>query len=173
VVADSPIVLFYKGIGTDHRGRSLRELQIQNLQDLEIVHDYIQWLFPLAEASSANQYAPVLQQRDIEIFKRSPELRQRLLESLETMLRFYGLELVVNSDSLTVARAPSFSTRQGQWLRPFNHNYLRITRILRSLTVLGEAQYARSLLHCLEQLYAETDQVIGAESMAYWRGAVE
>jgi len=136
------------------------------------VHDYIQWLFPLPEPSSANPHAPVLSKHDIEVFRDSRHLRKKLVQSLEMMLRFYGLELGGPPGSPIVSVAQSYPALRAQWLRAFNHNYLRITRILRSLTILGEQPYARSLLRCLEQIYAENRQVIGDESIAYWRAAV-
>lgn len=44
---NKPIVDFYSGKATDTSGRTLREIHAWNYHDLENVHDYIQWLFPL------------------------------------------------------------------------------------------------------------------------------
>ena len=52
-MSSSRIVDFYAGVAPDHRGRSLAQLQSQSLSALETNHDYIQWLFPLPERSSA------------------------------------------------------------------------------------------------------------------------
>ncbi|HEY6287985.1 MAG TPA: opioid growth factor receptor-related protein, partial [Nitrospiraceae bacterium] len=60
---------------------------------LERTHDYIQWLFPLPERSSANPDAPLLSLADIRAFGESEELRSNLVRSLVVMLRFYGLEV--------------------------------------------------------------------------------
>ena len=43
------ILSFYGGETTDHRGRYLRDIQQWWDDRLEETHDYIQWLFPLAE----------------------------------------------------------------------------------------------------------------------------
>jgi hypothetical protein len=43
-----------------HRGRYLREIQEWPDDQLESVHDYIQWLFPLPEPSGFNVAAPAL-----------------------------------------------------------------------------------------------------------------
>jgi hypothetical protein len=37
---------FYSGAEPDHRGHYLREIQQWPDDQLEAVHDYIQWLFP-------------------------------------------------------------------------------------------------------------------------------
>jgi opioid growth factor receptor-like protein len=170
-MADNPIVAFYRDGGTDHRGRSLGQLQSQSLRELEEVHDYIQWLFPLDKPSSASRHAPILTSADIQVFVQGADLRERLLQSLRTMLNFYGLTLGGMSESPTVLRSPTFPSRAAEWLRPSNHNFLRLTRILRSLSLLGCRDHARALLGCLEGIYAENARIIGKKTMHYWRSA--
>ncbi len=50
---------FFSG-GTDDQGRSFDEILGWDDARLEMVHDYIQWIFPLPERSGANPSAPVL-----------------------------------------------------------------------------------------------------------------
>ena len=45
----TPLLRFYAGTGPDDRGRFLREIHQWPDDELEHTHDYIQWLFPLAE----------------------------------------------------------------------------------------------------------------------------
>jgi hypothetical protein len=59
------------------------------------------------------------------------------------------------------------------WLTPANHNFLRLTRIMKSMTLLGLRSCAQALLACLEQLYrGEAGKTIGSRTMRYWRDAV-
>ena len=51
-MAVNRIIGFYSGTEPDHRGRYLHEIQRWSDDQLEKVHDYIQWLFPLPEPSS-------------------------------------------------------------------------------------------------------------------------
>jgi hypothetical protein len=51
VVNPVPCLDFYLGIGTDGRGRYLKEILHWPDAQLEEVRDYIQWTFPLAERS--------------------------------------------------------------------------------------------------------------------------
>jgi hypothetical protein len=60
MAANDPILGFYSGVEPDHRGRYLHEIQKWPDDQLESVHDYIQWLFPLPERSGFNVSAPVL-----------------------------------------------------------------------------------------------------------------
>ncbi|GAA4509003.1 MULTISPECIES: opioid growth factor receptor-related protein [Nonomuraea] len=168
----SAVVAFYRQIGTDDRGRSLDDVRSQDFLALEAVHDYIQWLFPLPEPSMANHNAPVLNENDIEAFRSDRGLQDELTESLLRMLAFYGLRLDGPFESPRVSPGGDFSDRASVWLTPYNHNFLRISRILRSLTVLGLEKHAQALLACLEEIYQEYADVIGATSVRYWRNAV-
>jgi hypothetical protein len=89
------------------------------------------------------------------------------------MLQFYGLELVGAEGNLQVVRGGNFDERSRSWLTSGNHNFLRISRILRSLSLLGLRGYAAAFLRVLEDIYAEQAQVIGATTMGYWRRAVK
>src|SRR5579875_3121030 len=91
--AQSAVLQFYRGVGTDPRGRTLEEIWAWDDSRLERVHDYIQWLFPLKHASAFNFEAPRLSATDIRSFRQSEALRDNLLHSFERLLRFYGLHL--------------------------------------------------------------------------------
>jgi len=54
-----------------------------------------------------------------------------------------------------------------------NHIYLRITRILKSLHLLGRPRYANAFLEALEVTYAEDPNGIGERTMSFWRSASE
>jgi len=58
-MANTQIIIgFYDGTEPDHRGRYLHEIQQWTDDQLEVVHDYIQWLFSLPEPSGSNLAAP-------------------------------------------------------------------------------------------------------------------
>jgi len=61
--------------------------------------------------------------------------------------------------------------RAKNWLRPQNHNFLRLTRILKSLTLLGHGDRAWELLECLVGIDEKVRGVIGETTLAYWREA--
>ena len=161
----SKITEFFCDHGTDNYGRTFGDLVTQD--DLERGHDYIQWLFPLPEASAFNPNAPMLTQDDIETIQRSPVAQLALFMAHETMTAFYGIEL----DDIGLAKRKL--PERNDWLTPNNHNYLRITRILRSLTLLGQRYRATKLLYVLEHdVYPKHHRVIGEETLGYWRRAV-
>ena len=167
----SKLVAFYRGDGRDHRGRLLSHILGFDFDELEFHHDYIQWLFPLPEPSGANASAPLLSKEDIAAFESDDALRNALRRSFVLMVQFYGLELV-EGVTVDIVRGPYFAVRSREWLTRGNHNFLRISRILRSLTLLGLGDDARAFLKCLEGIYVEHARAIGETTVGYWRRAV-
>jgi hypothetical protein len=151
VANNTRIIGFYSDTEPDHRGRYLHEIQEWPDAQLEAVHDYIQWLFPLPERSGFNVAAPVLTHESIQEFRTRPELQQQLRSSFLRMMTFYGFE-ARSGEHITVTRAPNFAAKAAGWLSPGNHNHLRITRILRCLTVLGLEAEAKAFFDCLSEI---------------------
>lgn len=65
-----------------------------------------------------------------------------------------------------------FRARGRVWVSRFNHNHLRITRIIRSLRVLGLEDEARLFFEAVEGVYEDTGK-IGQRSLMFWRRAME
>lgn len=164
---DDRILAFYAGTGADDRGRSLADVQSMTDAQLERVHDYIQWLFPLRERSGANPWAPVLDEATVAAFHARPELRERLHRSFLRMLAFYGLSL----SEQRVQPNETFDARSSVWLHPGNHNHLRLTRIIRSLRTLGLDAEAQALFSCLRELYEKNATRITPATFRYWEEA--
>jgi hypothetical protein len=167
-VSGPSIVEFYSGESPDSEGRYLREIQQWPDARLESVHDFIQWLFPLYERSAVNADAPVLDRATVEQFHVRENLRLNLRASFERMLRFYGLELREG----TVGRGQAFEEAARNWLRPGNHNHLRITRILKSLVALGLEREAKALFECLKVIYEERSGRVSPVTFRFWTDAV-
>lgn len=177
------LIRFYEGIGTDHLGRTLADIHAFDHDALERHHDFIQWLFPLPEPSPVNPRAPRLTPEAIAAFHVRPELRRAMLASLDVMLDFYGLRLQRSHDALTaqtamsrgemtVVRAPHWARAARAWLTRENHNFRRLTRIMRSCSLLGLGDAARALRAALEEVYAEAPQAVGERTIGFWRRAV-
>ena len=88
----SQIVEFYRGERPDYLGRWLRNLWGWDNDRLEMIHNYIQILFPNEEPSMFNAWAPVLDTPTIAAFRSDARLRRNLAVSHDLMLRFYGLQ---------------------------------------------------------------------------------
>lgn len=109
---------------------------------LEHNHTYIQWLFPLRE-QGLNFYAKELTSYEIEEFKKMKEATKRFILAYKTMLDFFGFKLMDKNGN--VSRAANWQDRF-QHLNESQHNYLRITRILKSLGELGYEHFKSPLV---------------------------
>jgi len=167
VTQPNPLIGFYRDDAQDDRGRTLAAIVAWPDDSLEDVHDFIQWLFPLPERSGANPAAPVLDRTTIETFHATAAMRDRLRRSFQRMLRFYGLQWNNNA----VERAPNFAARAQNWLWPMNHNHLRLTRILRSLRLLGLEAESAALFRALEAIHHDFPNRITGRTFDFWRDA--
>jgi len=159
------LISFYNGTGVDGSGRTIVDVWNFSEQQLEGVHDYIQWLFPLREASRFNPGAPLLDDETIKAFKSAAYHTKALEYSLEVMLAFYGLKR--EDAGITVLET------ERHWVGLGDHNYLRLTRILKSLCLLGLKNEAVRLLRALEEIYSKNPSEIGTTTLSFWRQAID
>lgn len=169
-MAADPIVAFFQG-GCDNAGRTLFEILAWSDERLEAVHDYIQWLFPTRQPSGVNLSAPLVTDATAAAFADDVVLRDRLRLALDRMLAFYGLRHGGRAVEIDQERFP---LRSRVWLRPGNHNHLRLTRIMQSLAALGLDADARALQRCLlEDICLGTHSArVSPRTAAFWKEAV-
>jgi len=168
---DSRYLAFVEGTGTDGAGRTFEAILASDFDFLEAQHDFIQWLFPLPERSQFNFRSPLLSEAVVEAFAGKSELRAKLRRALDRMLAFYGLSMIESDGRLVVAPGPDFAERRKVWLRPHNHNHLRITRILRSCYLLSLRAEAAALGSHLNDLANANPGIVSEETRSYWARA--
>ena len=166
------IVSFYAGLAPDHRGRSLEDIRNFDYEQLESVHDYIQWLFPLNTLSRFNPSAPCLTEAQIKLFRESPELQRELVRSFQSQLDFLGFQLFTDPEP-HLKRAVNFPSRKKVWPKSGNHNCLRISRMLRAMSLLGLTPYSEALLKALEQLSWYDRWRLGPDTYRRWRSQLQ
>lgn len=143
----SQIIDFYCG-DKDIRGRTLEEILSQNNLWLERVHDYIQWVFPNRIPSQYNPNAAILTDEDIWVFQQDVELKFKASRAVKRMEEFY------------------FNSYH--WLKPFDHNYLRITRILNFMREIKMYGHVDLFFEKLNRIYQEEYNTIGKDTFSYW-----
>ena len=152
IAAPGPIHDFLRGAGRDGRGRRLSDVLAFDDARIEAVHDFIQWLFPLAEASRAVPGAPVLGTAEAAAIRGDPQAQAGLCAGLERMARFYA-----DTDG---------------WLTGYDHNHLRITRIIAATRDLfGPAEAAGFHTAIMARVVAAGTSV-NRDSLRYWRAAL-
>ncbi|KAF2442919.1 hypothetical protein P171DRAFT_474239 [Karstenula rhodostoma CBS 690.94] len=88
-------------------------------------------------------------------------------KSLEKSVAFTG------AHGLHVIRGPNFEERSKNWCVQMDHNHLRISRILRSLRVLGLQRQCEAFYEALTHVYNDPKIAIGKSSMMFWRRAAQ
>jgi hypothetical protein len=163
----SQIIDFYTEEGTDSEGRTLEEMLLWRDSTLEWSHDSIQWLFPLREPSSFNPDAPLLTDEDIALWQANKHLQDNLHRAFERFLRFLGLRW----EEGRVHPADNFALRAPVIWNRFNHNFLRVTRCLASLRLLGLAAEAEAFYRHLESMYDSGHFAISDHTFQFWTEA--
>lgn len=148
-----PIHAFLTSHGRDGRGRTLATVLDFDDDRIESTHDFIQWLFPLRDASRAVPGSPVLGAMEAEAIRRDRVAQAGLLAARIRMMRFY--------------------VQSKGWLTAFDHNHLRITRILTALRDLVGLEEARAFHEDILSLNQAAGSPVNPESLDYWRRAVE
>lgn len=136
---------------------------------LEDCHGHIQWAFPMEVPSMVlMQNTPILTPEVIESFKNSNDLRTKLSQSYTRMWNFYFNETVEFENDCFI-----YKTSLTQWITPRNHNFLRLTRMIRSLRMLGLPEAATHLYKKLCDIYADEryTSIIGPVTKNFWDNA--
>ncbi|PCH40588.1 hypothetical protein WOLCODRAFT_24194 [Wolfiporia cocos MD-104 SS10] len=102
---------------------------------LEHKHGFIQWLFPIPEYGMNYESEP-LQRHEAEAMRADPAIINRVIRSYTLMLDFYGMRLEDSATGLLDRSSEDYKERYKNLVRS-PHNNLRITRILKCLSILG------------------------------------
>jgi hypothetical protein len=164
----SQLLDFYRLQAPDLEGRMLSDIWSWSDNELEQCHDFIQWMFPLDEPSSVNADAPLVTQEDQASFRSDFVLRNAYQRSLKRFLQFLGLGIAADG---SVGRAINFDSKEAVW-KYTNHNCLRITRLLKSLRLLGFESEAAAVWKCLKVMH-EDGGFVSQNTFEYWIDAAE
>ena len=155
--------------GMDHRQRTLDQALVWSDEMLESTHDYVQWWFPMTVPSAFNDHAPVASRAEFEELQDDERVRAGVERAMHRMLRFYGLRLEASG---VIKKTDDWDRRSQNWAFRQNHNDLRITRILKSLCLLGHRAHAEALLAVLEEITKEERDQSGQVPLRFWREAL-
>ena len=145
------IVGFLEGKTPDHRGRILAIMLQQTDHQAETTHDYIQWLFPLDEPSRSVMGVPVLNELDIEDIRHSELAQQNLVKSASWFI--------------------GFLERNDHWITNYDHNHLRITRVIRSLRLLTSDEAADEFRDKMLSLIGDELDLVDQKARGFWANA--
>lgn len=122
--------------------------------EFERYHTLIQWMFPTMEASACQPHSPVLSWEDVKRIQVDEAARFNLLRGQQYMRRFYSGE---------VGKPLLLSHR--------DHNHLRITRVIESLSLLHSPELAQEFTGFVCHHNATAGYPVNMESVEYWNKA--
>ncbi len=144
---------FLTNIEPDYKNRFLNDIWNFTDEDIEHTHDFIQLLFPLNEQSESVFHGYCLNTKSSIINIKSNDLaKSNIVTSSKWFLNF--LE------------------RNTHWRRRHDHNYLRITRIIKSLRLLVSDEEANKFYESFIELIDESlRSKINLTTLSYWENA--
>ena len=157
------IIDFYRGGIGNQNGNTLSEILTWSKGWLEGDHDYVQWLLPSNETSQINGEAPTLTLEESQIFKEDKELQDKVKQSLVKFLWFLDFKLVRDDEQVIIEPVVEIP----DWLKGFNHNMLRVTRLIKSLRLTGLEKYANAYYTALLPFKNK----VSINTWSYWQKA--
>tara|TARA_X000001036_G_scaffold424365_1_gene449310 strand:- start:867 stop:1307 length:441 start_codon:yes stop_codon:yes gene_type:complete len=141
---------FLLGIEPDFKGRTIQE--IWDFSDIQIErnHDFIQLIFPLNKKSQNVFHGYYLDNEDlINELKESHQIRENIIKSSSWFL--------------------SFLKRNEHWKSKYDHNQLRITRVIECLRLLVGDDEADNFYQSVVGL--SLDSIINKTTLEFWKNA--
>ena len=138
--------------GNDFKGRTLESIWSFSDEDIERTHDFIQILFPLNKPSESTFHGYYLDSEDlIEQIRSNTIARENILKSSNWYL--------------------SFLTRNvWLWNRNYDHNQLRITRVIECLRLLISEDEADKFYDDVLKIIKDNNKV-NQTSLNFWKNA--
>lgn len=145
------ICKFLENIEPDIYGRMLSDIWNFTDAKIEKEHNFIQWVFPTSTPSISVPGSPLLEIEEIKQIRKSIAAVENLYNSSEWFF--------------------SFLERNNFWIKAQDHNHLRITRIIQSLRLLGDADEADFFREQVLRLLGNDLNKIPPRTIKFWKDA--
>ncbi len=163
----SMITEFYLANGKDPLGRTFQDMLDMTNEQLEESHDVVQYLFPLNEKSNHLANAPVITPDDL--LQLRAKGAQGFQQALLRFMAFYGM--IFREGKLVPGT--NFNKFASSWLSHHNHNFKRITRIIRCAMLLNLPKAAEKVSIGFVALQEHSlGKCIGSDTIKFWQNAV-
>tara|TARA_B100000029_G_C17540436_1_gene946497 strand:+ start:580 stop:1020 length:441 start_codon:yes stop_codon:yes gene_type:complete len=136
--------------GCDFKGRTLEQIWRYSDIQIEQIHDFIQIVFPLNMPSISNPHTHYLDDdTSIKRIQTNKSIQQNIIKSSQWFL--------------------SFLKRNESWKNQYNHNHLRITRIIECLRLIVSDEEANKFYKSILELSG--DGKINKITLDFWQNA--
>ena len=143
---------FLSNGGTDFKGRTLESIWSFTDQQIERTHDFVQIIFPLDKPSQSTFHGHYLDSKDtINKIKDSLIAKDNILKSSKWYFSFLKRNIWL-------------------WNRKYDHNQLRITRVIECLRLLVSDDEANKFYEDVLEIIKD-DNKINETSLNFWNKA--
>lgn len=119
-------------------GVTLKQMINYDHSAKESYHNYIQWMFPIAEMSRFSDF--YITETDVKLLKKSPTVKKRSIEALVSMFDFYGYRM--NTPFRGKNPRQFLVKKKDSKYVLFTHNYSRMSRMIKFFVSMGMEFYA-------------------------------
>jgi hypothetical protein len=134
----------------DFKGRMIQDIWNYSDEEIEGIHDFIQILFPLNKKSQSVFHGYYLDTDNlVQSLKDDEQVKENILKSSEWFL--------------------SFLKRHDYWKIGYNHNQLRITRIIECLRLIVDDKSANEFYESIINICDPTK--INKKALVFWKNA--
>ena len=148
---DNAVLGFLNGTAADIHGRTFDDVMGFSDEQIEHTHNFIQWLFPLPEPSLSVPGSPCISDAEITSIKDSRAAVANLNIAADWYLNFLA--------------------RNQHWIKPYDHNHLRITRAIKSLRLLSGDEAAEGFKTAVTTLAGKGIEKISLRATRFWEDA--
>tara|TARA_B100000035_G_scaffold178777_1_gene152475 strand:+ start:734 stop:1180 length:447 start_codon:yes stop_codon:yes gene_type:complete len=143
---------FLSNGGTDFKGRTLESIWSFTDQQIESTHDFVQIIFPLDKPSQSTFHGNYLDSNElVNKIKDSSTAKENILKSSKWYFSFLKRNIWL-------------------WNRKYDHNQLRITRVIECLRLLVSEDEADDFHKNVLEII-EDDNRVNETSLNFWQKA--
>lgn len=156
------LLRFFKGEEDERIRHTLSRITEFSDAEMEMYHNFIQWIFPTMEQSEYHPSAPTIDGKFAHALHQDACALAGYCKGCRRYLRYMGLECKGDGDICRIPNTPPFWQLSG-------HNYLRITRVLNSLRQTGHTECSKALYAQMMQILdADPTNYVGRMTLEYW-----
>ena len=168
---DELVLQFFKGIEDERIPHTVDQVEAFTDDDMEMYHDFIQWIFPSILPSNQHPEAPVISGNFADILAADQCALHNYCRTCRRYLKYLNFECKGDGEVRLCAgddATPEEHDKDFYYLP--RHNYLRITRALISLRLTGHEKCSQHLYAALLQsLQYAPLHCVGNITLLYWK----
>lgn len=156
------LLRFFRGEEDERIRHTLSRITEFSDEEMEMYHDFIQWIFPTMEQSEYHPSAPTIDGKFAHALHQNACALAGYCKGCRRYLRYMGFECKGEGNICRIPNTLPF------WQLP-GHNYLRITRVLNSLRQTGHMECSKALYAQMMQILdADPTNYVGRTTLEYW-----